>query len=179
MALGMGFEDLATQVILIGSRHHFLRRRESPLLHYTIIETALEVMGWSAPRHQEQTIPGIGPLAASALEDSAGNGHQFANGRFFAAWLGFTPREYSTGGKTTLLGISKRGNTYLRRILIHGARSCVQTCDRQRHPLGTWITKLEQRMHRNKVIVALANKIARVAWKILTKPEEIYRWAAA
>jgi transposase len=122
------------------------------------------------------TVPGIGPLAASALEASAGNGHQFANGRFFAAWLGLTPREYSTGGKTTLLGISKRGNTYLRRILIHGARSCVQTCDRQRHPLGAWITKLEQ-LHRNKVIVALANKIARVAWKILTNPEEIYRWA--
>ena len=125
------------------------------------------------------TVPGIGRLAASALEASAGNGHQFANGRFFAAWLGLTPREYSTGGKTTLLGISKRGNTYLRRKLIHGARSCVQTCDRQRHPLGAWITKLEQRMHRNKVIVALANKIARVAWKILTRPEEIYRWADA
>ena len=73
------------------------------------------------------TVPGIGPLAASALEASAGNGQQFRNGRFFAAWLGLTPREYSTGGKTTLLGISKRGNTYLRRILIHGARSCVQT----------------------------------------------------
>jgi transposase len=124
------------------------------------------------------TVPDIGPLAASALEASACNGHQFANGRFLAAWFGLTPREYSTGGKTTLLGISK-ANTYLRRILINGARSCVQTCDRQRHPLGAWITKLEQRMHRNKVIVALANKIARVAWKILTKPEEIYRWADA
>lgn len=77
----------------------------------------------------------------------------------------------------------KRFNTsehgYQRRLLIHGARSCVQTCDRQRHPLGAWITKLEQRMHRNKVIVALANKIARVAWKILTKPEEIYHWSEA
>jgi transposase len=125
------------------------------------------------------TVPGIGPLTASALEASAGNGHQFTNGRFFAAWLGLVPRQYSTGGKTTLLGISKRGNAYLRRLLIHGARSCVQTCDRQRHPLGAWITKLEQRMHRNKVIVALANKIARVAWKILTKPEEIYHWSEA
>jgi transposase len=108
-------------------------------------------------------VPGIGPIAASALEASAGNGHQFTNGRFFAAWLGLVPREYSTGGKTTLLGISNRGNAYLRRLLIHGARSCVQTCHRQRHPLGAWITRLEQRMHRNKVIVALANKIARVA----------------
>lgn len=125
------------------------------------------------------TVPGIGPLAASALEASAGNGHQFTNGRYFAAWLGLVPRQYSTGGKTTLLSISKRGNAYLRRLLIHGARSCVQTCDRQRHPLGTWITKLEQRMHRNKVIVALANKMARVAWKILFKPDEIYRWSEA
>jgi len=125
------------------------------------------------------TVPGIGPLAASALEASAGNGHQFSNGRYFAAWLGLVPRQYSTGGKTTLLAISKRGNSYLRRLLIHGARSCVQTCNRLRHPLGAWITQLEQRMHRNKVIVALANKMARVAWKILIQPEEIYRWAEA
>jgi len=82
-------------------------------------------------------------------------------------------------GKTPLHGISKRGNTYLRRLLIHGARSCAQTCERQRHPLGVWITRLEQRMHRNKVIVALANKIVRVAWKILIKPEEIYRLSEA
>jgi transposase len=120
------------------------------------------------------TVPGIGPLVASALEASAGNGLQFKTSRFFAAWLGLVPRQYSTGGKDTLLAISKRGNTYL-----SGARSCVQTCDRKRHPLGSWITRLEQRMHRNKVIVALANKIARVAWKILIQPGEIYRWTEA
>jgi transposase len=125
------------------------------------------------------TVPGIGPLAASALEASAGNGSQFRSARFFAAWLGLVPRQHSTGGKTTLLAISKRGNDYLRRLLIHGARSCVQTCDRQRHPLGAWMTRLEERMHRNKVIVALANKMARVAWKILVRPDEIYRWAQA
>jgi transposase len=125
------------------------------------------------------TIPGIGPLSASALEAAAGRGQHFKNGRFFAAWLGLVPRQYSTGGEPTLLAISKRGNTYLRRLLIHGARSCVQTCDRGKHPLGSWITKLEQRMHRNKVIVALANKIARVAWKILTHPAETYRWSPA
>lgn len=114
------------------------------------------------------TVPGIGPIAASALEASAGNGHQFANGRFSAAWLGLTPREYTTGGKIALLDISKRGNTDLRRILIHGARSCVQTCERQRHPLVAWITKLEQRMHRNKVSTlardgATRNKLLSVA----------------
>lgn len=125
------------------------------------------------------TVPGIGPLSASALEAAAGRGQHFKNGRFFAAWLGLVPRQYSTGGESTLLAISKRGNTYLRRLLIHGARSCIQTCDRSKHPLGAWITKLEQRMHRNKVIVALANKIARVAWKILTHPAETYRWSPA
>ena len=125
------------------------------------------------------TVPGIGPLAASALVATAGTGQHFKNGRFFAAWLGLVPRQYSTGGKTTLLAISKRGNTYLRRLLIHGARSCVQTCDRRKHPLGCWITDLEQRMHRNKVIVALANKIARIAWKLLTHPAETFRWSPA
>jgi transposase len=152
-----------------------------------VLETRIEELSkqiqrsvqYSDTARRLMTVPGIGPLAASALEASAGNGRQFINGRFFAAWLGLTPREYSTGGKTTLLGISKRGNTHLRRILIHGARSCVQTCDRQRHPLGAWITKLEQRMQRSKVNVALANKIARVARKILTRPEEIYRRADA
>jgi transposase len=95
--------------------------------------------------------------------------------RGLASYLGSIPPE----ARPPLLGISKRGNTYLRRLFIHGTRSCVQTCDRQRHPLGAWITKIEQRMHRNKVVVALANKIARVAWKILIKPEEIYRWSEA
>ena len=96
-----------------------------------------------------------------------------------AIWGTHPEGKVTTGGKTTLLSVSKRGNSYLRRLLIHGARSCVQTCDRQRHPLGAWITSLEQRMHRNKVIVAVANKIARVAWKILIKPDEIYRWSEA
>src|ERR1700756_3474004 len=90
---------------------------------------------------------------------------------FFAAWLGLTPREYSTGGKTTLLGISKRGNTYLRRILIHGARSCLLHLHRDRDRLGAWLSGLEKRTHRNKVVTALANKIARIAWALLAHPE--------
>ena len=100
---------------------------------FKLLEIRIEELSNSAQRAVQRHCPAIhdcsciGPLAASALEASAGNGHQFTNGRFFAAWLGLVPREYSTGGKTTLLGISKRGNTYLRRILIHGARSCVQT----------------------------------------------------
>lgn len=81
------------------------------------------------------TIPGIGPLAATALLAAIGDGRQFRRARDLAAWLGLVPREYSTGGKTTLLGISKRGNRYVRRLLIHGARSCVAHLDRTRDRL--------------------------------------------
>jgi transposase len=120
------------------------------------------------------TIPGIGPLAATGLLAAAGSARQFRRARDMAAWLGLVPREHSTGGKTTLLGISKRGNTYLRRMLIHGARSCVLHLDRSKDRLGAWIKGLEARMHRNKVTVALAAKIAHPAWVVLTRPGATY-----
>lgn len=120
------------------------------------------------------TIPGVGPLASTALLASAGTGRQFRKARDLAAWLGLVPREYSTGGKTRLLGISKRGNKYLRRMIIHGARSCVTHLDRSRDRLGPWLDGLESRMHKNKVTVALAAKIARILWVVLTKPGASY-----
>lgn len=120
------------------------------------------------------TIPGIGPLAATALLAAVGDGRQFRRARDLAAWLGLVPREYSTGGKTTLLGISKRGNRYVRRLLIHGARSCVTHLDRTRDRLGGWLDGLQARMHVNKVTVALAAKIARTAWVIITRPGALY-----
>jgi transposase len=120
------------------------------------------------------TVPGIGPLAATALVAAAGSGRQFRRARDMAAWLGLVPREYSTGGKTTLLGISKRGNKYLRRMLVHGARSCVTHLDRSRDRLGAWLDRLQARMHANKMAVAMAAKMVRVAWVILTRPGAIY-----
>jgi transposase len=120
------------------------------------------------------TIPGFGPLGATALLAAVGDGRQFRRGRDLAAWLGLVPQEHSTGGKTTLLGISKRGNRYLRRLLVHGARSCVTHLDRTRDRLGGWLDGLQTRMHVNKVIVALAAKIARIAWAIITKPGALY-----
>ena len=120
------------------------------------------------------TVPGIGPLASTALLAAAGSGRQFAKARDLAAWLGLVPREHSTGGKTKLLGISKRGNKYLRRMIVHGARSCVTHLDRSRDRLGPWLDGLESRMHKNKVTVALAAKIARIVWVILTKPGATY-----
>lgn len=120
------------------------------------------------------TIPGIGPLAATALLAAAGNGRQFRKARDMAAWLGLTPREHSTGGKTTLLGISKRGNAYLRRLLIHGSRSCLLHLDRSRDRLGGWLGRLQSRMHNNKAVVALAAKVARIAWVVMTTPGATY-----
>lgn len=120
------------------------------------------------------TVPGIGPLGATALIAAVGAGQQFNKARDLAAWLGLVPRQHSTGGKQTLLGISKRGNPYVRRLLVHGARSCMLHLDRSRDRLGRWIDALQQRMHPNKVIVALAAKIARIAWAILTKPGTTY-----
>jgi transposase len=120
------------------------------------------------------TIPGVGPIVATAILAAAGDGRQFNRARDMAAWLGLVPQQYSTGGKTTLVGISKRGNRYLRRLLVHGARSCVTHLDRSRDRLGMWLDRLQARMHVNKVTVALAAKIARIAWVILTRPGTLY-----
>jgi transposase len=120
------------------------------------------------------SIPGIGALTATALLAAVGDGKQFRRGRDLAAWLGLVPKQYSTGGKPTLLGISKRGNPYVRRLLIHGARACVLHLDRRRDRLGAWLDRLCGRMHSNKVVVALANKLARIAWAVLTRPGSSY-----
>ena len=122
-----------------------------------------------------QTIPGLGPIGATALLAAVGDARQFKRARDLAVWLGLVPRQHSTGGKTVLLGISKRGNAYLRRLIIHGARSCVLHLDRSRDRLGKWLDQLQARMHVNKVTVALANKIARIAWVILTRPGALYQ----
>jgi transposase len=112
-------------------------------------------------------IPGIGVLNATALVAAVGDGSAFSKGRDFAAWLGLTPRECSTGGKQRLLGISKRGNKYLRTLLIHGARAALPYLAERSDALGGWLRSLLARAHRNVVVVALANKLARMAWAVL------------
>lgn len=120
------------------------------------------------------TIPGIGPLGATAILAAVGDPARFHKARDVAAWLGLVPRQHSTGGKQTLLGISKRGNNYLRRLLIHGARSVFMHLDRSKDRLGLWVDGLRARMHVNKVIVALAAKLARIVWVILRNPGATY-----
>jgi transposase len=124
------------------------------------------------------TVPGIGPLGATALVAAVGNGAAFKRGRELAAWLGLVPRQQSTGGKATLLGITKRGNPYVRKLLIHGARSLVKHLHRENHELGLWITQLELRAHKNVVAVAVANKLARIAWAVLARGD-LYRSESA
>ncbi len=115
------------------------------------------------------SIPGIGPITASALAANAGDASQFRSGRDFAASLGLVPRQYSTGGRANLLGISKRGNKHVRRLLVQGARAVMQHAERRTDALGAWIRQLLQRRHSNVVACALANKLARIAWAVLTK----------
>jgi transposase len=117
-------------------------------------------------------IPGIGPVVATAIVAAIGNGAAFRKGREFAAWLGVVPRQYSTGGKARLLGISKRGNVYLRKMLIHGARAAVGRMKRDRAPIGAWLDRLDARAHKNIVVVAMANKLARIAWAVLSSGNE-------
>jgi transposase len=112
-------------------------------------------------------IPGVGPLVSTAMVAAIGNGSSFTKGREFAAWLGLVPRQHSTGGTAWLGGISKRGNSYLRRMFIHGARAMLLRCKCDRGPVGEWARQLQARAHRNKVVVAVANKLARVAWAVL------------
>lgn len=120
------------------------------------------------------SIPWIGALGATALLAAAGDGLQFRKARDMAAWLGLVPTEHSTGGRQKLLGISKRGNGYVRRLIIHGAWSCRLHLNREGHAIGRWLSSLEARTHHNKAIVAFANKITRIAWAVLTRPGQIY-----
>jgi transposase len=117
-------------------------------------------------------IPGVGPLVSTATVAAIGNGAAFRKGREFAAWLGLIPRQHSTGGKARLLGISKRGSIYLRRMFIHGARAVLLRVKYDTGRLGQWARQLELRAPRNKVIVAVANKLARIAWAVLSTGNE-------
>jgi transposase len=117
-------------------------------------------------------IPGIGPMIATALVAAVGDPSVFKNGREMAAWLGLVPRQHSTGGKDRLLGISKRGDVYLRTLLIHGARSAIRVADTKEDWRSRWMLDVMTRRGENIAAVALANKNVRIAWALLTKGEK-------
>lgn len=115
------------------------------------------------------TIPGVGPITASAIVATIADARQFKSGRQFAAWLGLVPQQRSSGGKERLGGISKRGDGYIRRLMIHGARAIVGWRKRSARTSDHWIDGLMDRRHINVVTVALANKSARVAWALMVR----------
>ena len=115
-----------------------------------------------------KSIPGVGDMVATALVMEVGSAVQFKNGREMAAWMGLVPRQYSTGGKHKLLGISKRGNKHLRCLFVHGARAMMSRLGRNKGPYDVWLLKLRESKPFNVVCIALANKLARIAWAVLT-----------
>jgi transposase len=119
------------------------------------------------------TIPGIGPLTATALVAAVNDATHFKNGRQFAAWLGLVPRQHSTGGKPRLLGISKRGDRYLRKLLVHGARATLRWTKLKNDRRSRWVRALIERRGTNRAVVALANKNARIVWVLLTT-DQVY-----
>jgi len=159
--------------------------REALFLKYTqltelddLIDKLTKSIQKEAKQHKEitllQSIPGFGSIVASTYFSVIGDGKAFKCGRDASASLGVVPRQHSSGGKNTLLGISKRGDKYLRSLLVHGARSVVKHAHTKDDALNVWVTRLIERRGKNKATVALANKLARIAWAVTTtgKPYE-------
>jgi len=127
----------------------------------------------SEPARRLMKIRGVGPLSALAIVATIGNGRDFRSGRQFAAWLGLTPKQHSSGGKNRLGNITKRGDAYLRTLLILGARSVLNTAARHKDRMSRWVETLHGRRGHHRALVAIANKNARIAWALLSKGEEL------
>jgi transposase len=139
-------------------------------LNRHVKELEAQIQAWhrdDAASQRLQAIPGIGPITASALVASIGDARNFKNGRQLAAWMGLVPRQHSSGGKEHMLGISKRGDTYLRTLLILGAHNVLRRLRREAAGEPGWLSRLAARRHTNVAVVALANKNARIVWALL------------
>jgi len=156
---------------LFGQLYEEFGALEKRLAYYT---AKLEAISAAHPVCQRlETIPGVGPLTATAMVAAVSDVTYFQNGRQFAAWIGLVPRQHSTGGKPRLLGISKRGDVYLRTLLIHGARATLRWIGLKTDRRSQWVRGLIDRRGKNKAAVALANKNARIAW-VLLKTDAVY-----
>ena len=142
-----------------------------------VSELEQQINAWhrsNALSQKLEKIPGIGPMTASALVASVGDAKSFSNGRQLAAWLGLVPKQHATGGKTNLLGISKRGDTYLRTLLIHGGRAVIRSAEQKPPHANSWLARILARRHKNVVTVALANRNARIVWALLAHDREFH-----
>jgi transposase len=144
------------------------RRLDERIEHVT---EEIEVLAHSTETcRQLMTVPGIGPIIATAMVAAIGNGAAFTKGRDFAAWLGLVPKQMSTGDRTILGRISKRGNRYLRTLFMQGARVILlRPANWAKHSFGPWLTAAAKRLHHNVLATALANKLARIAWTVLAQ----------
>ena len=144
------------------------RRLDERIEHIT---AEIEVLAQgSESRRQLMTVPGVGPIIASAMVAAIGNGTAFAKGRDFAAWLGLIPKQMSTGDRTILGRITKRGNRHLRTLFMQGARVILlRPANWTKHSFGPWLTAAAQRLHHNVLATALANKLARITWTVLAQ----------
>jgi transposase len=160
-----GLPVLARQILanLLQELHHF----DEQIDRYD--RELVQLASHSEPAQRLMAIDGIGPITATALVASVGNAQTFKNGRQFAAWLGLTPRQHSSGGMNRLGRITKRGDRYLRMLLVHGARSRLRCVDRKTDPKSVWAKRLKERRHVNVAAVALAAKHARIMWALLAK----------
>jgi transposase len=163
--------------VLPGSFRQLIARLTEHLkeLDMLVEEFEAQIRAWhrsSELSMRLEKIPGIGPLGASALVASISDANSFANGRQLSAWLGLVPRQHSSGGKPALLGISKRGDVYLRTLLIHGARSAILAAQRKAVNSNVWLAGLLGRRHPNVAAVALANKNVRTVWALLAHGRE-------
>jgi transposase len=144
------------------------------VLHRQVLDMDAAIIAWHRQSdlcRKLEKVPGVGPITATALVATIGDAKHFHNGRQLAAWLGLVPRQHSSGGKQNLLGISKRGDCYLRTLLIHCARSVIFSSRRKGAQQG-WIHELIQRRNHNVAAVALANKIARTVWALWAHDRE-------
>jgi transposase len=157
--LSLGFRNLLVR------RYEQLVELEDHIAFYTKELEGLSRQDEACQRLQ--TVPGFGPIVASAFRSVIGDGRTYARGRDAAASIGLVPRQCSSGGKNVLLGISKRGNKYLRKQLIHGARSVVLQAANKEDSLSCWINRIRKERGWNKAVVALANKMARIGWAVL------------
>ena len=151
---------------------NLLARRYEQLIeldeHIAFYTNELEILSQQDDACQRlQTVPGFGPIVSSAFRSAIGDGRAYGHGRDAAASLGLVPRQHSSGGKNVLLGISKRGDRYLRSLLVHGARAVVVQAGRKDDPLSKWINRIREERGWNKAVVAMANKLARIGWAIL------------
>ena len=161
-------DELRTELYALTARIESIQTRLNALTEHCPLTANLK------------TIPGFGTVVAPAFCGAVGDGAAFRNGRQLAAWLGLVPRQYATGGKTRLYGITKQGDRALRTLLIHGARAVVRWAHRRNDALGRWLLNLKARIGLNKTVVALANKLARIAWAVLAsgKPFDVNKACA-